>query len=102
MPTPSTSRPPLIWSRHATCLASTTGSRMGSTTTPVMSLMREVRAATYVSINEWLVEARRFVEHLADIGHRAVVVVDQHRVEAQLLQLERDAQNASWSANRIG
>ena len=48
--TPRTSRPPEMTSRLPSALAATTGLRSGSTSTPVPSLIRRVRAATAPSM----------------------------------------------------
>ena len=46
MPVPRITRPPVNRSSVLTCLASSTGSRSGSTSTAVPSRMRVVRAPT--------------------------------------------------------
>ena len=48
-PTPSTTRPPARRSRLATCLASSTGLRWGSTSTAVPSSTDSVTAAAWAS-----------------------------------------------------
>ena len=49
MPTPSSSRPPVMKSRVAVSLARTRGLRCGSTMTPVRKRSRVVSAATWAS-----------------------------------------------------
>ena len=49
-PTPSRTRPPERVSRVATCLATSTGWRCGSTSTSVPSPMRDVADATKLSV----------------------------------------------------
>ena len=49
-PTPRITRPPVNWSSVATCLASTTGCRIGSTITPVIKRIVLVLDAQYAYV----------------------------------------------------